>query len=428
MSLLMVGLSHKTAPVAQREKATMSDAAARAVLRDLAGHDDIAEAVALSTCNRTELYVATDATARAEDLITEAFLRHTSIGPGEFACARYALRDERAAAQLFRVASSLDSMVIGETEIQGQVRCAWERAGEEGTAGPLLNRLFRQAIEVGKSVRTTTRIGAGASSVSTVAVDLAEKVLADLPSGRVLVIGAGHMAEATTQALVSHGVRDVVVANRTVVTARELALRFGGRGVGFDRLDRELAAADILISSTDAPHPILGPAELAPAVARRAGRPMVLVDISVPRDIDPAVADLDGVALFDIDDLERVVEMNLADRRAEAERGEQVVAAAVDAFQAWTRGMAAAPAIVTMRAEAERLRRAELARVAAQWDGLSEDEYRRLDQLTRSIVNKLLHGPTVRIREAAENGDEETLRSLAAMQEMLGLAEARSDS
>lgn len=424
----MVGLSHKTAPVAQREKATMSDVAARGVLRDLAEQADIAEAVALSTCNRTELYVSTDAPGRAEELLTEAFLAHTSIGSSELACARYVMRDDRAAAQLFRVTSSLDSMVIGETEIQGQVRTAWERAGEEGTAGPVLNRLFRQAIEVGKSVRTTTRIGAGASSVSTVAVDLAEKVLADLPSGRVLVIGAGHMAEATTQALVSHGVRDVVVANRTVVTARELAMRFGGRGVGFDRLDGELSAADIVISSTDAPHPILGPDELAPVIGGRAGRPMVLVDISVPRDIDPAVADLDGVALFDIDDLERVVEMNLADRRAEAERGEHIVAAAVDAFQAWTRGMAAAPAIVTMRAEAERLRCAELARVAAQWDGLSEDEYRRLDQLTRSIVNKLLHGPTVRMRRAAENGDEDALRSIADMQELLGLAEARIDS
>lgn len=428
MSVLVVGLSHKTAPVAQREKATMSDAAARAVLRDLVGVEGIDEAVALSTCNRTELYVATDAPARAEAMLAEVFLRHTHIGAGELACAQYTLRDDRAAAQLFRVTSSLDSMVIGETEIQGQVRTAWERAGEEGTTGPVLNRLFRQAIEVGKSVRSTTRIGAGASSVSTVAVDLAEKVLADLPSGRVLVIGAGHMAEATTQALVSHGVRDVVVANRTVVTARELAMRFGGRGVGFDRLDRELAAADIVISSTGAPHPILGVPELAPAIDHRPARPMVLVDISVPRDIDPAVAELDGVALFDIDDLERVVEMNLADRRAEAERGEHIVTAAVDAFRAWTRGIAAAPAIMNMRAEAERVRRAELARIQAQWDGLTDADRDRLDQLTRSIVNKLLHGPTVWLREAAESGDEDAVRSLATMQDLLGLAEARIDS
>ena len=428
MNLLVLGLSHKTAPVAQREKATMADATARQVLRDLVAARRVDEAVALSTCNRTELYVATRAPADAERALADALVARTCISASELACAQYVLRDERAAAQLFRVTSSLDSMVIGESEIQGQVRAAWERAGEEGTAGPVLNHLFRQALEVGKRVRSHTRIGAGASSVSTVAVDLAGQVLDDLPACRVLVIGAGRMAEATTQALVSHGVSDVVVANRTVGTARELADRFGGRGVGFDALHDELRDADIIISSTDAPHAILGTPELAPVMAARGGRPMVMVDISVPRDIDPAVGEVPGIALFDIDDLERVVELNLNGRRLEAERGEDLVMDAVDAFAAWTRGRAAAPAIMTMRAQAETLRRAELERAESHWEGLTEADRERLDHLTRSLVNKLLHGPTVWMREAAASGDEEALRSIASMNELLGLSRARIDS
>ena len=428
MNLLVLGLSHKTAPVAQREKATMSDPAARQVLRDLVSARRVDEVVALSTCNRTELYVATAAPADAERVLSQALVAGTRITEAELSCAQYVLRDERAAAQLFRVTSSLDSMVIGESEIQGQVRAAWERAGEEGTVGPILNRLFRQALEVGKRVRSTTRIGAGASSVSTVAVDLAEEVLDDLPGRRVLVIGAGQMAEATTQALVSHGVRDVVVANRTVGTARELAGRFGGRGVGFDSLDDELRDADIIISSTDAPHAILCAQTLEPVMAARHERPMVMVDISVPRDIAPEVAEIPGVALFDIDDLERVVEMNLNGRRLEAERGEDLVMDAVDAFAAWKRGMAAAPAIMTMRAQAETLRRAELARAESQWEGLTEADRERLDQLTRGLINKLLHAPTVWMREAAESGDEDALRSIATMNDLLGLSETRIDS
>jgi glutamyl-tRNA reductase len=428
VTLLVLGLSHKTAPIAQREKATMSDAVARELLRDLTGSRRVDEAVALSTCNRTELYIATPVPAEAERLLFAALVARTRISEAELACAQYVLRDERAAGQLFRVASSLDSMVVGESEIQGQVKAAWERAGEEGASGPLLNRLFRQALEVGKRVRSRTRIGAGASSVSTVAVDLAERALDDLPSCRVLVIGAGQMAEATAQALFSHGVRDVVVANRTVGTARELAGRFGGRGVDFGDLDHELCAADIIISSTDAPHSILCTESVAPVLAARCGRPVLMIDISVPRDIDPEVATLPGVALFDIDDLERVVETNMNGRRLEAERGEDLVADAIEAFGAWQRGMAAAPAILTMRTQAEALRQAELERARADWEGLTAADRERLDQLTRSLVNKLLHAPTVWMREAAESGGEDVLRSIATMNELLGLSRARIDS
>ena len=402
MTLLALGISHKTSPVEQREKAALSEAETRALLRRLTASEAISEAVALSTCNRTEIYVSSPDPARAEDIVAGALVAHTTIAPRELSCARYLLRDDGAATQLFRVTSSLDSMVVGESEIQGQVRAAWRIAAEEGSSGPILDRLFRQAIEVGKHVRSATRIGAGSASVSAAAVDLAEQVLDDLPGRHVLVIGAGRMAETTALALVRRGVREVVVANRTIGSARDLAGRFGGRGVGFDRLAEALAGADIVISSTGAPHPILRSAEVAPVMSSRADRPMVIVDISVPRDVHAGVAGVAGVALFDIDDLERVVEANLNGRRVEAERAEGHVLGAVQGFAAWRRGLRAAPAIVALRARAEEIRRAELDRAAERWEGLSEADRARLEALTRRLVNKLLHEPTVGLREAAE--------------------------
>ncbi len=419
MTLLVLGLSHKTAPVEQREKAALTDEGMRALLRELREEESVTEVVALSTCNRTEIYAAAVDPGAAEDVVARSLVTHSQISPDELACARYLLRDERAAAQLFRVASSLDSMVVGESEIQGQVRAAWDLATEEETSGPMLNRLFRQALEVGKQVRTETRIAAGPTSVSAVAVELAEEVLDDLPGCSVLVIGAGKMAEATALALVRHQVREVVVANRTVGTARELAARVGGRGVGFDRLAQELEAADIVISSTDAPHAVLRRADLEPVVTARAGRPMVIVDIAVPRDVEASAAELEGVCLFDIDDLERVVEANLNGRRLEAERGEGFVLGAVQGFAAWRRGLAAGPAISSLRARAEEIRRAELGRMEGQWDDLSPADRERLEGLTKGIVNKLLHEPTVRMRAAAIDGDD--LRHLESLRHLFGL-------
>jgi len=421
VTLLVLGLSHKTAPVEQREKAALSEKETRALLGSLIRGGAVTEAVALSTCNRTEVYVATPDPNVAEDAVADAIVTHSRMAADELACARYVLRDDRAAAQLFRVASSLDSMVVGESEIQGQVRSAWELGREEGSCGPILNQLFRQALEVGKSVRSQTRIGSGSASVPAVALDLADDVLANLPGSRVLLIGAGQMAEATAMALIQHGVHEVVVANRTVGTARELAERVGGRGVGFDMLAGELAGADIVISSTDAPHPILRESELAPVMADRPERPMVIVDISVPRDVDPAVAGIPGVALFDIDDLERVVESNLNGRRLEAERGEGFVIGAVQGFASWRRGLNAAPAITSLRARAETIRQTELERLEGSWEHLSEADRARVEALTKGIVNKLLHEPTVRVRAAAEDGDGEALRHLESLRHLFGL-------
>lgn len=426
MHVVMVGLSHKTAPVEQREKAVLSDRGSRNLLRAVGRSDVVSEIVALSTCNRTELYAATNDPAAAEQILVEALLANTRISANELACARYTQRDERAAAQLFRVSSSLDSMVVGESEIQGQVRTAWEHAVEEETVGPILNQLFRQALEVGKRVRRETRISHGPASVPAVAVHLVRQYAMDLSGSRVAVVGAGEMAEAVLVSLVDAGVGDLVIVNRTVGTARALADRFGGRGVGFDALATELAGTDVVISSTDAPHTILDRDQLAAAMRAGNREAMLIIDISVPRDIDPAIAQLPTVVLQDIDDLERVVEANLNGRRIEAALGEQIVSDAVAGFAEWRSGLVAAPAIRGLREQAEEIRRLELERTAGAWDSLSDADRERLEALTKSIVNKILHEPTVRARAAVQNA--EGLRHIESLRHLFGLDEPLQDA
>jgi glutamyl-tRNA reductase len=425
MHIVVVGLSHKTAPVEQREKAVLTEREARGLLRALAASGTVAEVAALSTCNRTELYAATGDPAAAEQALVEAILTHTRISPTELECARYTHRDERAAAQLFRVSSSLDSMVVGESEIQGQVRVAWERAVEEETVGPILNHLFRQALEVGKRVRSETRIGHGPASVPAVAVSLVQRSAPNLSECRVVVVGAGEMAEAVLVSLVDAAVGDLVIVNRTVSSARGLADRFGGRGVGFDGLGAELAGADIVISSTDAPHTILERAQLEAAMQDGDRDGMLIIDISVPRDIDPEIAQLPSVVLHDIDDLERVVEANLNGRRLEAVVGEQIVSAAVNGFSEWRSSLVAAPAIRELREHAEEIRRRELDRSASSWESLTDVDRERLEVLTKGIVNKILHEPTVRARAAVQDADG--IRHIESLRHLFGLDDADVD-
>lgn len=425
MLLVVLGLSHRTAPVEQREKAVLTEAAARSLMADLR-KGGLSEAVAISTCNRTEVYAVGRVASDAEAAIREGLVAHTLIEGGELDCATYAFREERAATHLFRVTSSLDSMVVGESEIQGQVKAAWELAVAEGACGPVLGQLFRQALEVGKRVRTETDISKGLISVSSVAVDVARRALAHVPNGRVLLIGAGQMAETTARALRGHGVERVTVVNRTVSTARELADRIGGRGVGFDHLPDELANADVVISSTDAPHQILHPGDIEAALASRADRPMVLVDIAVPRDLDPDIGALPGALLHDIDDLEQVVEANLNGRAAEAVRAELIVIDEADRYTGWRRGLAVVPTISTLREHAEHIRSREVERVAGQWESLGQADRDRVERLTQSIVNTLLHDPIVRARAAAENG--EGLRHVESLRHLFGLASVEPDS
>jgi len=333
--LIVLGLSHRTAPVEQREKASLAEPGARSALGVLLGDPAVNEAAVLSTCNRTELFAVVADPARAEATLSEALVDHSRITTDELAEASYVHRGHSAARHLFRVAASLDSMVLGESEIQGQVRAARDLAREAGTLGPLLDRTFAQALATGRRVRSQTRVAAGAVSVSSVAVDLARTALGDLRGRRALLVGAGRAAEATARALLGQGLGEIVVSNRTPATASRLAGRFGGRAAGLESLAHDLAAVDVVISSTDAARTILDADSLRRAL--HGDRPVVLIDIAVPRDVDPRVAKLPGVRLHNIDDLKRVAEANLNGRRKEAARAEVIVAAEMRRFAAWSR-------------------------------------------------------------------------------------------
>jgi glutamyl-tRNA reductase len=376
-ALTLVGLSHHVAPVELRERVTLELDDAAALARSLG------EAVCLSTCNRTELYVA-----GAEDADVLGTLSELAGEPLDGVA--YVLHDDAAALHLFRVAAGLDSLVPGEGEILGQVRSAFEAV----EPGPLLDRVFRQALAVGKRVRSETAIGESPASVSSAAAALAAQVFGDLRGRRALLVGAGRIGELAAANLSSRGAEIAFVANRTVEAARELAHRFGGEAIALADLPRALGEVDVVVSSTSAPGAVIH-AEDVP-VRRR--RPLFFIDIAVPRDLEPAIQQLDGCFLYDIDDLEAVVAETLSGRRAEAARAEQLVAEEGERFRAWRASLDVVPAIASLRAYAEQIRASELAKLSPR---LSEGERRTVESVTQQILNKLLHLPTVRMKEAA---------------------------
>ncbi|HZU20175.1 MAG TPA: glutamyl-tRNA reductase [Gaiellaceae bacterium] len=377
--IALVGLSHHVAPVELRERVTLDLPAAAELARSLG------DAVCLSTCNRTELYIAgVDDDEAAAAL--EALAREPLDG------VLYRLHEDAAALHLFRVAAGLDSLVPGEGEILGQVRDAYEAA----LPGPVLDRVFRQALAVGKRVRTETAIGESPASVSSAAAALAAQVFGDLTSRRVLLVGAGRIGELAASSLAARGAEVAFVANRTVETAAELAHRFGGVAIPLDEIPARLGEVDVVVSSTSSPEPVVH----ARDVPARRRSPLFFIDIAVPRDVDPALGGLSGCFLYDIDDLEAVVAETLAGRRAEADRAEQLVAEEVERFRRWRAALDVVPAIASLRARAEEIRTAELAKVR-----VSDDERRTLESVTSQILNKLLHLPTVRMKEAAVSAD-----------------------
>jgi glutamyl-tRNA reductase len=399
MTLALVGLSHHVAPVELRERVTLNVEAAGA-LAALLG-----DAVCLSTCNRTELYLANGDEERGVAAL-EALAGEPLDG------VLYRLHDDDAALHLFRVAAGLDSLVPGEGEILGQVRAAYEAA----STGPLLDRVFRQALGVGKRVRTETAIGESPASVSSAAAALAAQVFGDLEGRRVLLVGAGRIGELAASNLASRGATIAYVANRTVDTARELAHRFGGSAIGLDDLGAQLGDVDVVVSSTSSSEPVL----VADDVPARRHNPLFFIDIAVPRDLDPAIHQLDGCFLYDIDDLEAVVAETLAGRRAEAARAEELVTEEAERFRSWRASLDVVPAIASLRARAEEIRSAELAKV----DGrVSDEERRTLESVTSQILNKLLHLPTVRMKEAAIGSDGAAYAD--AVRHLFGLEEER---
>ena len=409
--LLLLGVSHKTAPVALRERMALTDADGGRFVKDLIAGGDVHEGVVISTCNRTELYLVVGDPVGAESGVLTGLARRAGIRPTELADVIYSPRNCDAARQLFRVASGLESMIVGEAEVQGQVRRAHEFAVENGTAGPLTNRLFGAALTTGGRVRSETGLAKGRASVSSVAVGLASDVVGDLAERHVVIIGAGETSELTAQALADRGVKTMFVANRHAARARSMAERFGGAVVSLDKLPEQLLAADIVVSSTSSPHPIVGSEELALVMREREGRPLVLIDIAVPRDIDPACADIPGVTLYDVDDLQAVVARNLRVRSAEARNAEAIVDDEIKRFAGWLGGNEVLPTVAALRAHANQIVDQVLAENAGKWESASPRDLHRTDAIAHAVVNRLLHEPTIRLRESG-HGRVELVREL----------------
>jgi glutamyl-tRNA reductase len=423
--LLALGISYKTAPVELRERVALPEGRAASVLRELASSEHIHEAVALSTCNRTELYLAVDDDVEAETTALGILARQADIRPTELVSHLYSLRNVDAARHLFRVTAGLDAMVLGETEIQGQVKRAYELALVERTTSAIMNRLFREALAAGKRIRTETSIGSGNLSVSTVAVRLARETLGDLDGRRVVIVGAGETGELTAKALVEAGVTSVFVANRHYDRAIGLAERFGGTAVRFDELPGELERADIVVSSTGSPHHIVELEELQAVMHSRERRPLLLIDIAVPRDIDPKIGELEGVVLRDIDDLQGLVERNLSGREAEARRAEALIDHDLERFTGWLETLEVLPTITALQARGEAVVNQVLAENQGRWETLGERDRERVELLAATIAKRLLQKPILHLK--AHSDDHVNYAYIQALRELFGL-ESEVDS
>lgn len=398
-SLLLVGLSHRRAPVEVRERAALTGDQAAGLSRRLAGDDG--EAVCLSTCNRTEIYGADPDGEAAEERALAALSEVSGIPHGELGAIVYRLRDDDVPSHLYRVAAGLDSLVPGEGEILGQVRDAFER----GAPGVLLDRMFQGAIHAGRKVRTETAIGEVPASVAAAAAALAEQLFGDLSTCAVMLLGAGKTGELAAGSLAAHGARIELVANRSPAKAEQVAARYGGAPLALEEVGPRLPEVDVLVSSTSARSYVLSRADVEATLRARKGRPLFLIDIAVPRDIDPEVHELEDVYVYDIDDLEAVVVESAPGREGEAARAEAIAAAEAARFAAWRASRDVAPAIALLHERAEEIRAGELDRARARLGRLTDAELRAVEAVTSRIVDKLLHVPTVRLKEAAAGVD-----------------------
>ena len=422
MSLVISGLSHHTSDIALRDRVTFSEEKLPAALSELRERIDGAGVVIVSTCNRSEIYV--NHAGSPADLHHEirAFISEWSgVPPEELNAALYDYHDKEAIGHLFRVASSLDSLVVGEEQILGQVHDAYITAHSEQATDKVLNALFQKAFGVAKKVRSQTRIGAGKVSISSIAVDLAVSIFMDLSGETVLVIGSGEMGELTLKHLVNAGVGHVIVANRSLDKAEAVAKVYNGEAVALDALEQTLPRADIVISSTGAPGVILEAKQLQKALRERSQKPMFLIDIAAPRDIDANANELDNIYLYNIDDLQEVADKNLESRREEMDRSMELVDAGAERFCNWMRGLAAEPTIVSLSRELNEVRERELQKTLAQLPNLSDKDREEVEYLSKRIVNNILQRPLTRIKE--EVHDDDHLGVLQMVRRIFGLKE-----
>lgn len=398
MSLLVAGLNHATAPIEIREKLSFGKLEGLEALETLRGSGVVSEAVILSTCNRTELYLI-DGGDESVPLVRD--LLSSRLG-NDVSPYMYVHRDREAVRHLFGVSSGLDSMILGEAQIHGQVRDAWEDSRKE--SGAALNRLFQTSLLVGSRVREETGIGRGAASVSSAAVQLSKKIFGSLSGRRAMVLGAGEVAAIALECLRSEGVRVSIVANRTFERAQALALEHGAAAMHYDECWQSLHTVDILLCSTASPHPVVEIAHVKAALAKRGDRPLCILDIALPRDVEANVAALQNVFLYDLDDLKAAAAANLERRNEDVPAAEKIIATEVEKYWEWLAGLAAVPVVTEFRSQMERLRSDELAIALRRIGNLSDEQTEAVEHFSRALMNKFLHEPSVRLKAAAANG------------------------
>jgi glutamyl-tRNA reductase len=421
MSVVVLGLNHKSAPISLLERLTIGQEQLPKALHQLENYEHVLEGAILSTCNRIEVYAVVSKFHAGSQDLRNFLSEFCHVAPEDFADHLYTYHDDAAVRHLFRVAAGIDSMVVGESEILGQVRRAYQSAADEGMVQRVLGGAFRQALRVGKRARSETEIGRNPVSVSSAAVDLARRAF---PSGsldgkKVVIVGAGKMGRLAARSLAAAGARDLTVVNRTDSKGEDLAVLFGGEARSLDDIDEAIHDADILICSTTAPEWVLHRDQIASAMAPRPERPLLIVDIAVPRDVDPSSADLPGVVLRDIDDLKGVVETNLGSRMGEISKIEEIISGAVDRFVEWERSTEFAPTAAALVAKADVIRRAEMERIASVLGKLTDEQREAIDHLSRRMVSKILHTPLDRVKKMSSS--KQGYVHLAALRELFEL-------
>ncbi len=426
MELFVIGLNHKTASIEIRERLAFQESQIAEALCQARSLPSMKEGLILSTCNRVEIYGAARETEKAIIDLKNFLSQFHGLSLNEFEKNLYLLIGEEAVKHIFRVASSLDSMVVGEPQILGQIKSAYNVAAESNASGLILHRLMHRAFHVAKRVRTETKIGNSGVSVSFVAVELAKKIFGSLEKKTVLLIGAGEMCELAARHLISGGVEKVLVTNRTYERAVAMAQEFMGEPIPFEEIGQALKRVDIVISSTGSPQYLLRHDQIAKVIRERKQKPIFFIDIAVPRDIEPTVNDIENVYLYDLDDLQEVVNANIQDREKEAQKAEAIVQGEVIKFVNWYQSLEVTPTITALREKFEEIRRKELEKTLTLHPNLSEKERRSLEALTAAIINKILHGPLTLLKQT----DEEAMTDLYldALRTLFGLPEKSSET
>jgi glutamyl-tRNA reductase len=406
MKILVIGLNHKTATVEIRERLAFNGPKLEEGITLLTKIPEIKEIALMSTCNRVELYSCVNSVNDASEKIKNFLSAFHSIDRKDFEDSLYTYTDSEAIRHIFRVASSLDSMVVGEPQILGQLKDSFDFALSKKTTGVILNKLMKKAISTAKRVRTETRIAENAVSISFAAVELAKKIFTDLSGKSFMLLGAGEMAELAARHIVSNGVTDVKIANRTYERGCELAREFNGKPVRFEDFTKELVYTDIIICSTGAPSYVLFKEQMQKVMKERRHKPVFIIDISVPRNIDPEINKIDNVYLYDVDDLQEVVDTNILERKKEAEKAERIIDEEVEKFTKWMSSLDSVPTIVALRQKAEEIKNDELEKFKNRFSQVDKDMMKAVEYMATAIINKLIHPPTVALKEDREDKDE----------------------